>query len=124
MTTDKHCGLDARLVHFSGSLAQAHSLSALEQSACYVAQLAISRWINASAQPALPPASAAQLARADWFAQAQQHFQEWLGCGGFAQYDIADSAEDAPAEPPAAAEPSAAPAAARPLGNCIDVDIL
>lgn len=116
MTTDKHCGLDARLVHFSGSLAQAHSLSALEQSACYEAQLAIARWINASAQPALP----AQLARADWYSQAQQNFQEWLGRGGFAQYDMADGAQDAPAEQAVAP----APAAARPLGNCIDVDIL
>lgn len=123
MTTDKHCGLDARLIHFTGTLAQAHSLSALEQAACYEAQLAIARWINESALDALPPPSPAQRARADWYSQAQQNFQEWLGRGGFAQYDIVASdqasdqaGESTPAEP--------APGAARPRRNCIDVDIL
>jgi hypothetical protein len=123
MTTDKHCALDARLIHFTGTMAQAHSLSALEQSACYEAQLAIARWINASALQALPPASPAQPARAAWYAQAQQNFQEWLGRGGFAQYDIPASDQVGQHEP---AEPAAppAPAATGPLGNCIDVDIL
>jgi hypothetical protein len=121
MTIDKHCGQDDQMIHFSGSLADAHSLSALEQSAHYAAQLAIARWINASAQSPLPPAAPAQLARATWYAQAQQNFQEWLGLGGFAQYDDLPCAEwtgqAAPTEP--AAKPAPA-SGAHPIGTCID----
>jgi hypothetical protein len=120
MTTDKHCGQHDQLIHFSGSLAEAHSLSALEQSACYEAQLAIARWISKSAMSALPPATPAQLARAAWYARAQQNFQEWLGRGGFAQYDSAcadQPGEAAPTEP--AAKPAPA-SGAHPIGTCIE----
>jgi hypothetical protein len=111
MTTDKHDGHDDQMIHFSGSLANAHSQSAFEQAALYAAQLAIARWINASAQSPLPPAAPAQLARAAWYAQAQQNLQEWLGRGGFAQYDLGSS-EPTEAEIPATG--------ARPIRTCID----
>jgi hypothetical protein len=116
MTTDQHRSQDDQMIHFPGSLANAHSQSALEQAALYAAQLAIARWINASAQSPLPPAAPAQLARAAWYAQAQQNLQEWLGRGGFAQYDIARS------ERAGSAALGAAPAGgARPIiGTCID----
>jgi hypothetical protein len=116
MTIDKQPGQDDQLIHFSGSLAEAHSLSALEQSAHYAAQLAIARWINASALSPLPPAAPAQLARAAWYAQAQHNFQEWLGQGGFAQYDTSCPDQAVPAEPSA---PDSA-GGARPIGTCID----
>jgi hypothetical protein len=97
MTIDNFCGQDDQM--YPGSQAEAHSLIALEQSALYAARLAIARWINSSADPAMlvaVPDPAAS--RAAWYAQAQHNFQEWLGRGGFAQYDIACAA---PADPPA-----------------------
>ena len=100
MTIDNHCGRDEQKQ--AASRAEAHSLIALEQSALYAANLAIARWINnSSADPALrTPASDPASARAAWYAQAQQNFQEWLARGGFAQYDCADlddqAAETAP----------------------------
>jgi hypothetical protein len=115
MTTDKHRSQDDQMIHFSGSLANAHSQSALEQAALYAAQLAIARWINASAQSPLPPAAPAQLARAAWYAQAQQNLQEWLGHGGFAQYDIACSDRAGPG-----AQGESPASGARPIGTCID----
>jgi hypothetical protein len=115
MTNDKHRGQDNQMIHFSGSLANAHSQSAREQAAFYAAQLAIARWINASAQLPLPPAAPAQLARAAWYAQAQQNLQEWLGDGGFAQYDIACSDLADPA-----ALDDAPASGTRPVRTCID----
>jgi len=87
MTIDNHCGRDEQKQ--PATRAEAHSLIALEQSALYAANMAIARWINnSSASPALcPPASDPASARAAWYAQAQQNFQEWLARGGFAQYD-------------------------------------
>jgi hypothetical protein len=94
MTTDNYFCQDDQMSDLF-SLAEAHSLSALEQSARYAAQLAIARWINASAISTMPLVAPAPAARAAWYAQAQQNFQEWLGSGGFAQYDTccADLAE-------------------------------
>jgi hypothetical protein len=95
MTIDNHCGRDDQKQ--TGSRAEAHSLIALEQSALYAANLAIARWINnSSADPAQRiVASEPASARAAWYAQAQQNFQEWLALGGFAQYDCADLADPA-----------------------------
>lgn len=87
MTTNKHCGRYDQMSYLSGSLAETHSLYALEQSARYEAQLAIARWINASAVSTLPLVAPAPVARAAWYARAQLNFQEWLGHGGFSQYD-------------------------------------
>ena len=85
MTIDNNCGEH----DYPGSQAEAHSQVALEQSALYAAKLAIARWINTSSEAAAPLAPAADLARATWYAEAQRNFQEWLGRGGFAQYEIA-----------------------------------
>jgi hypothetical protein len=119
MTIDNHCGQDDQMN--PGSQAEAHSLIALEQSALYAARLAIARWINSSAGPALQAAAPEPASsRANWYAQAQQNFQEWLGRGGFAQYDIACAA---PAETSAASalERDVLPAAATlPASTCID----
>lgn len=100
MTIDKHCGRDDQMHHVPASQAEAHSLVALEQSALYAARLAIARWSNSSAQAALAQPAPEQ-GRAAWYAQAQQNFQEWLGRGGFAQYDIpcVDHAAPAAARP-------------------------
>lgn len=84
MTIDNHCGRDDQMHDVPASQAEAHSLIALEQSALYAARLAIARWSSSTT----PPAPAPDLGRAAWYAQAQQNFQEWLGRGGFAQYDI------------------------------------
>ena len=86
MTTENYFCQDDQMSDLF-SLAEAHSLSALEQSARYAAQLAIARWINASAISTMPLVAPAPAARAAWYAQAQQNFQEWLCRGGFAQYD-------------------------------------
>ncbi len=88
MTIDNNCGQEDGM-HNPGSQAEAHSQIALEQSALYAAKLAIARWINTSSQATAPVAPAADLARAIWYAEAQRNFQEWLGRGGFAQYEIA-----------------------------------
>ena len=89
MTIDNHCGQDdtSTIARLAG---RGPFQIALEQSALYAARLAIARWINSSAAAAhagRAPDPAAS--RATWYAQAQQNFQEWLGRGGFAQYDIA-----------------------------------
>jgi hypothetical protein len=120
MTIDKDCGQDDQMN--PGSQAEAHSLIALEQSALYAARLAIARWINSSADPAMLAAvpDPAWSPRANWYAQAQQNFQEWLGRGGFAQYDSACAAE----APAAGAQGSdvrpLAGAAAHPAWTCIN----
>lgn len=87
MSIDNHCGQDDQMSDFPGSQAEAHSLIALEQSALYAARLAIARWINAGLDATTALAQPVP-ARATWYAQAQRNFQEWLGRGGFAQYDI------------------------------------
>ncbi|MFC0135077.1 hypothetical protein CR105_22690 [Massilia eurypsychrophila] len=90
MTNDNHCGQSDQ--DFPGSRAQAHCQLALEQSARYEAQLAIARWMTASADvPARDEIPAPALGRAAWLAQAQTNFQQWLGCGGFSQYEVAPS---------------------------------
>jgi hypothetical protein len=99
MTIDNRGGRDKQ--KHAASRAGAHSLIALEQSALYAANLAIARWINnSSADQALRTPGSDLSARAAWYAQDQQNFQEWLTRGGFAQYDYADladpSAETAP----------------------------
>lgn len=95
MTIHNHRGQDHQTSDFPGSQAEAHSLIALEQSALYAARLAIARWISTSMAATTPLAQPVP-SRATWYAQAQQNFQEWLGRGGFAQYDIAGAG---PAEP-------------------------
>jgi hypothetical protein len=100
MTIDNHGGQDNQMNAYPGLQARAHSLVALEQSALYAARLAIARWINTSAQAtASVDVPAAGLARAGWYEQAQQNFQEWLGRGGFAQYDVACADMPAPGTP-------------------------
>lgn len=89
MTIDNNCGQQDGMHNYPGSQAEAHSHLALEQSALYAAKLAIARWINTSSEAAAPIAPAADLVRANWYAEAQRNFQEWLGRGGFAQYEIA-----------------------------------
>ena len=89
MSIDNDCGRNHGMDDYSGSGAEAHSQLALEQSALYAAKLAIARWIDSSSAAAAPLAPAADLARANWYSQAQRNFQEWLGSGGFAQYEIA-----------------------------------
>jgi hypothetical protein len=84
MTIDNHCGGDDELGTFAVSDAEAHARAALEQSALFAARLAIARWINSSAATG---ATAPRMAQANWYAQAQQNFQQWLGRGGFAQYE-------------------------------------
>lgn len=91
MTIDNHCDQDGC---FPESHAEAHSLIALEQSALYAARLAIARWINNSAESVPAPDAAA--ARVSWYTEAQQNFQEWLGRGGFAQYEIPRTEQFAP----------------------------
>jgi hypothetical protein len=95
MTINNNC--DQYDQEFPGSQAEAHSRIALEQSALCAARLAIARWLNSSADACAPIAAPAPaLARAAWFAQAQQDFQQWLGCGGFAQYEVAPSEDSEP----------------------------
>ena len=89
MIIDKHCERDQQGSDVPVSLAEAHALIALEQSALYAARLAIVRWINNSSD--VLPIPDAALPKAAWYAQSQQNFQEWLGLGGFAQYDVACS---------------------------------
>jgi hypothetical protein len=120
MTTDKHCGQDEQTNDFAGSLAEAHSLCALEQSARYAAQLAIARWINASARASLPLAATAAMARAAWYARAQQNFQEWLGRGGFAQYDHPCADRGSQPAGDEAAQRRLPDSGARPIDICID----
>lgn len=87
MTIDNRCDRDDQDHVFPASQADDHALIALEQSSLYAARLAIARWINNSSTAA--PASDATAARMGWYSAAQQNFQEWLGRGGFAQYDVA-----------------------------------
>ena len=96
MTIDKHCDRDNQDGVFPVSQAEAHVLTALEQSALYAARLAIARWKNNS-DGAAAHAPDAVPARTSWYCEAQQNFQEWLGRGGFAQYDIACTEQFAPA---------------------------
>ncbi len=120
MTIDNRCGQNDH--EFAGSQAQAHCQLALEQSALYEAQLAIARWITASADaPAEAGVPAPALGRAVWFAQAQKNFQQWLGCGGFSQYEVAPSDIS---EPPVgiyfpAGKPPAIPGLFR-TDSCVD----
>jgi hypothetical protein len=120
MTIDNHRGPNDH--EFPGSQAQAHCQLALEQSARYEAQLAIARWISASAAVhAKADVPAPALGRAVWLAQAQNNFQQWLGCGGFSQYEVAPSDI---AEPPVgiyypAGKPPAIPGLLR-SDSCVD----
>jgi hypothetical protein len=95
MTIDNRCDRDQQTSNFPVSRAQAHALIALEQSALYAARLAIARWINSSSD--VMPIPDAALPKAAWYAQTQQNFQEWLGCGGFAQYDVVCGEQFTPA---------------------------
>jgi hypothetical protein len=89
MRIDNHCGQDDEMNDYPGSQAGTHARIALEQSALYAARLAIARWINSSSDATRATVMPApELPQASWYAQAQQNFQEWLGRGGFAQYDI------------------------------------
>jgi hypothetical protein len=122
MTIDNNCGREDGMHDAPGSQAEAHSQIALEQSALYAAKLAIARWINTSSEATAPVAPAPALARASWYAEAQSNFQEWLGRGGFAQYEIAP-AELAEAPPSTGAAVDATPLAGsetRPAPTCID----
>ena len=92
MTIDNFCGQDDQMN--PGSQAEAHSLIALEQSALYAARLAIARWISTSSAAAPVPDAVA--ARTNWYSEAHNNFQEWLGRGGFAQYDLACTEQFAP----------------------------
>lgn len=80
MTIDNH-SRDHQFGGCSASHAEAHSRIALEQSALFAAQLAISRWASAGAAGQPAPV----MAQAHWYAQAQQNLQQWLVRGGFAQ---------------------------------------
>ena len=121
MTIDKRCGQEHPLDD-SGSQAEAHSLIVLEQSALYEARLAIARWISTSSEAAAPIQPAADLARADWYAQAQRNFQEWMGRGGFAQYEIAPAelAEPVMWVATARAATPLADSGSRPAPTCIE----
>lgn len=96
MTIDKHCDRNDQDGVFPASQAEAHALMALEQSALHAARLAIARWINNSSEAEAARAPDAAAARTSWYFEAQQNFQEWLGRGGFAQYDIACAEQFAP----------------------------
>jgi hypothetical protein len=116
MTTDNYRSQDDNMN--AGSQADAHSLIALEQSALYAARLAIARWISSSADPAmLVTAPDPAASRATWYAQAQQNFQEWLGRGGFTQYDLPCAA---PAE---ASSSSALDSDAQPLAVALTLPV-
>lgn len=89
MTIAKHTSPDLQIDSTSASLPETHAQIALEQAALYAARMAIARWSNGSAASASAQVIADSTAgRASWYAQAQRNFQEWLGHGGFAQYDI------------------------------------
>jgi hypothetical protein len=120
MTIENNCGRDDT-INDTGSQAEAHSQIALEQSALYAAKLAIARWINNSSEAAAPLAPATDLARANWYAEVQCNFQEWLGRGGFAQYDIptAELAEPVLWTPVSPATPLV-PGDTHPAPTCID----
>lgn len=94
MTINKHCDGDDQDGVLPVSQAEAHALIALEQSALYAARLAIARWINTSSDEAPVPNAVA--ARTSWYSEAHNNFQEWLGRGGFAQYDFACTEQFAP----------------------------
>ncbi|MES2755838.1 MAG: hypothetical protein V4693_00565 [Pseudomonadota bacterium] len=101
MSIDNRC--DQNHPEFPGSQTEAHCLIALEQSALYAARLAISRWINESAAScAALESPAPALARSVWLAEAQDNFQQWLGRGGFAQYELSASNDS---EAPSSLEP-------------------
>lgn len=108
MSIDKRGDQDGQINDFPASQPEAHSQIALEQAALYAARVAIARWSNSSSDLTSPltlPQSTSS--KASWYAQAQQNFQEWLGCGGFAQYDICCTEEprstaNAPAQDAAA----------------------
>jgi len=89
MTIENYCDRNQQGNDLPVSGAQTHALVALEQSAMFAARLAIARWINNSSD--VMPIPDAALSKAAWYAQAHQGFQEWLGHGGFAQYDVACS---------------------------------
>lgn len=118
MTIDNNCGQDG-MNDFPGSQAEAHSQLALEQSALYAARLAIARWINTSSAAAAPIAPAADRTRATWYAEAQSNFQEWLGRGGFAQYDV-PTAELAEPRPSTCADTPAAASDSLSAPSCVD----
>jgi hypothetical protein len=118
MTIDNHRGPNDH--EFPGS--RAHCQLALEESARYEAQLAIARWISASAgAQAKADVPAPALGRAAWLAQAQKNFQQWLGCGGFSQYEVAPS--DIPEHPVGTYFPAGKPPAIPGLfrtDSCVD----
>lgn len=120
MTIDHNCGEETGMDDSSVSQAEAHSQLALEQSALYAAKLAIARWINSSSAAAAPIAPTAGLARATWYAEAQSNFQEWLGRGGFAQYEIASAELAEPLLTIASADTPSAPSETLVAPTCID----
>lgn len=85
MTQVPHRTQETHGEYFPTSLAGVHAQVALEQSALYATRLAIARWINGSSAQPLPADNGAK--RAQWFAEAQGHFQQWLNEGGFARAD-------------------------------------
>lgn len=119
MTIDNRC--DQNDQEFPGSQAEAHTLMALEQSALYAARLAIARWINSSSTACAPIGLPAPVpARAAWFAQAQHNFQQWLGCGGFGQYEVALSDYSDPSCGFRHAADNIPPASVNRADTCVD----
>lgn len=91
MITNKNCGQENQDLASADSLAEAHARIALEQSALYAAQLAISRWSKGSLPIHAPVYAFDQVsARERWYAQVQNNFQDWLARGGFSQTDLAE----------------------------------
>jgi hypothetical protein len=85
-----------------------------EQSALFPTRLALARWTMGGDFPHLHCAAAARLPlRAAWLASATRNFQEWIDCGGFAQHDEDDAANEPEHQPPVA------DGTAEPVDACI-----
>lgn len=114
MPNAKHAAAATDAAGVAESVALDRTTIIREQSALFPTRLALGRWMMGGDFPHLHDAGAARLPlRAAWYASATRNFQDWLDCGGFAQHDEIDAANERAHQPPVADGP------VQPVDACI-----
>ena len=128
MQTVKHTAMATNASGTAETVAVDRTTIVREQSALFPTRLALARWTLGGDFPHLQGGAVAKLPlRSAWYASASRNFQEWIECGGFAQHDE-DEAANEPGHQPKLFDVSAAAARRPPIddgaaeraGACMD----
>jgi hypothetical protein len=128
MPNVKHVATATDAVGLAETVAVDRTTNVSEQSALFPTRLALARWTMGGDFPHLHGVAAARLPlQSAWFASATRNFQEWIECGGFAQYDEGEVANE-PGHQPKLFNVTSTPAPRPPIddgaaeraGACMD----